>query len=201
MPIVKKSDACMRSILSVAVVIMVSALMSGCGVGYTLLKSEAKLDRLAVPMTKAQVLDQIGHPDRVLKDDGRVLIWEYSLTTRNQWWHELSYCPVSILVGGCLFYPITNVLSDQRQQPQHVVLIDNELCAWGVPTAIVKRRRACVAAGAPPGGGGSWARPEPVVSGKGPIDRHMIDRYRTMAVMLFDGYCHHPDAGPRCAHG
>ena len=57
----------MRSILSVTVMIMVWALTSGCGVGYTLIKSEAKLDRLAVPMTKAQVLDHIGHPDRVLK--------------------------------------------------------------------------------------------------------------------------------------
>ena len=53
--------------------VLVSALLSGCGVGYTIMKSEAKLDRLAVPMTKAQVLDEIGRPDRVLRDDGRML--------------------------------------------------------------------------------------------------------------------------------
>ena len=80
----------MRSILSGAIILLVWTLMSGCGVGIALIKSEAKLDRLAVPMTKAQVLDHIGHPDRVLKDDGRVLVWEYSLTTRKQWWYELA---------------------------------------------------------------------------------------------------------------
>lgn len=189
----------MRSILSVAIILLVWTLMSGCGVGYALIKSEAKLDRLAVPMTKAQVLDHIGHPDRVLKDDGRVLVWEYSLTTRKQWWYELAYCPLSMWVGGCLVYPITNFLSDQREQPQHVVLIDNELCAWGVPTAIAQRRRACVAVGAPSGGGGSWARPEPVVSGRGPIDRDTIGRYQTMAVMLFDDAAGAQGTGSRVA--
>jgi hypothetical protein len=189
----------MQSILNGAIVLAMWTLLSGCGVGYTLIKSEAKLDRLAVPMTKAQVLDHIGHPDRVLKDDGRVLIWEYSLTTRNQWRQELAYCPFSILVGGCLLYPVTNFLSDQREQPQHVVLIDNELCAWGVPTAIAQRRRACVAVGAPAGGGGSWARPEPVVSGRGPIDRDTIGRYQTMAVMLFDDAAGAQGTGSRVA--
>ena len=188
-----------RSILNVTVMIVMWAVMSGCGVGYALIKSEAKLDRLAVPMTKWQVLDHIGHPDRVLKDDGRVLIWEYSLTTRKQWRYELAYCPLSMWVGGCLFYPITNFLSDQREQPQHVVLIDNELCAWGVPTAIAQRRRSCVAVGVPAGEGGSWARPEPVVSARGPIDRDMIGRYRTMAVMLFDDAAGAQGTGSRVA--
>ncbi|MBM4126659.1 MAG: PDZ domain-containing protein [Nitrospira sp.] len=188
-----------RSLLSVTVMSMMWVLISGCGLGYTILKSEAKLDRLAVPMTKAQVLDHIGHPDRVLKDDGRVLVWEYSLTTRKQWWYELAYCPLSMVIGGCLFYPITNILSDQREQPQHVVLIDNELCAWGVPTAIAKRQRACAVVGAPSGGGGSWARPEPVVSGRGPIDRDTIGRYQTMAVMLFDDAAGAPGTGSRVA--
>jgi PDZ domain/Curli production assembly/transport component CsgG len=199
MPTVERYGARMQSILSGALLLLVWTLMSGCGVGYALIKSEAKLDRLAVPMTKAQVLDHIGHPDRVLKDDGRVLVWEYSLTTRKQWWYELAYCPLSMWVGGCLVYPITNFLSEQREQPQHVVLIDNELCAWGVPTAIAQRRRACVAVGAPSGGGGSWARPEPVVSGRGPIDRDTIGRYRTMAVMLFDDAAGAQGTGSRVA--
>ncbi|HWV45596.1 MAG TPA: hypothetical protein VN039_06190, partial [Nitrospira sp.] len=79
---------------------MVSALLSGCGVGYTIVKSEAKLDRLSVPMTKAQVLQEIGRPDRIIRDDGRMLVWEYSLTSRKQWLYEIAYCPISILFGG-----------------------------------------------------------------------------------------------------
>lgn len=64
--------------------LILAALSSGCGVGYTIIKSEAKLDRLSVPMTKAQVVEEIGRPDRVLRDDGRMLVWEYSLTARTQ---------------------------------------------------------------------------------------------------------------------
>jgi len=43
-------------------------LSSGCGVAYTIVKSESKLDTLVVPMTKSQVVDEIGRPDRVLRD-------------------------------------------------------------------------------------------------------------------------------------
>ena len=68
-----------------AVVLMLSALLSGCGVAYTIVKSESKLDKLSVPMTKAEVVEEIGGPDRVLRDDGRMLVWEYSLTARRQW--------------------------------------------------------------------------------------------------------------------
>jgi hypothetical protein len=165
---------------------MVSALFPGCGVGYTIIKSEAKLDRLAVPITKAQVLDEIGHPDRVLRDNGRMLVWEYSLTARKQWLYELGYCPISVCIGGCIIYPFTNIASDQREYPQHVVLINDELCAWGSTAAILQRRRACATVGMPPMQDGRAAGSEPVVSGDGPINRETFDRYQTMAVMLFE---------------
>ncbi len=160
---------------------------SGCGVLYTAVKSESKLDRLAVPMTKAEVIDQIGRPDRVLRDDGRLLVWEYSLTARKQWLYELALCPVSIWIGGCIFYPFTNVATEhQREYPYHVVLVNDELCAWGAPSAILQRRRACASSGiAALGSGGMLGRPEPVVTGVGPINRDTIDRYRTMAVLPF----------------
>jgi len=64
-----------RFILTLVIVGLASTL-SACGVVYTIVKSESKLDRLAVPMTKAEVIDQIGRPDRVLRDDGRLLVWE-----------------------------------------------------------------------------------------------------------------------------
>ena len=161
---------------------------SGCGVLYTVVKSESKLDRLAVPMTKAEVIDQIGRPDRVLRDDGRLLVWEYSLTARKQWLYELALCPISIWVGGCIFYPFTNIAAEhQREYPHHIVLVNDELCAWGVPSAILQRRRACASFGtAAIGSGGMRGHPEPVVTGVGPINRDTIDRYRTLAVMLFE---------------
>lgn len=189
-----------RVVLKVAITVIVSALFYGCGVGYTIIKSEAKLDRLAVPMTKAQVLDEIGRPDRVLRDDGRMLVWEYSLTTRNQWLYELGFCPISVWFGGCIIYPFTNVaMEQQREYPHHVVLVNNELCAWGHPVAILQRRRACTMLGASSFANGVVAGPEPVVSGNGPINRETIDRYRTMAVMLFEDAAGVPGTGSRVA--
>ena len=160
---------------------------SGCGVLYTVVKSESKLDKLAVPMTKAQVVGEIGRPDRVLRDDGRLLVWEYSLTARKQWLYELGLCPISIWIGGCIIYPFTNIaMEHQREYPYHVVLVNDELCAWGTPAAILQRRRACASSStAALGSGGMLGRPEPVVTGVGPINRDTIDRYRTMAVMPF----------------
>jgi hypothetical protein len=169
------------------------AVMAGCGVGYTIAKSEARLDRLAIPMTKAQIIEQIGHPDRVVRDDGRMVVWEYSLTARKQWLYELGYCPISMWIGGCWLYPFTNLWSDQREYPHHVVLIDSELCAWGQPSAIMQRRRACAASG------GVGSMREPVVSGKGPIDRDTIGQYGTMAVMLFEDAPGAPGTGSRVA--
>lgn len=168
-------------------------MMTGCGVGYTVFKSEAKLDRLTVPMTKPQVLERIGHPDRVFRDDGRMVIWEYSLTARRQWLYELGYCPLSMWIGGCIFYPFTNLVSDQREAPYHVVFIDNELCAWGQPSAIMQKRRACEA------GVVSERGLEPVVSGRGPINADVIERYRTMAVMPFEDAVGVPGTGSRIA--
>jgi hypothetical protein len=180
------SIQCFPFILTLVIVGLAST-FSACGVAYTIVKSESRLDRLAVPMTKAEVIDQIGRPDRVLRDDGRLLVWEYSLTARKQWLYELALCPISIWVGGCIFYPFTNIAAEhQREYPHHIVLVNDELCAWGTPSAILQRRRACALSGAAAlGSGGMLGRPEPVVTGVGPINKDTIDRYRTMAVMPF----------------
>jgi Curli production assembly/transport component CsgG/PDZ domain len=181
--------------------LLAAVLSSHCGVGYTIYKSESKLDRLAVPMTKAQVLDEIGRPDRILRDDGRMLVWEYSLTARNQWLYELGLCPISVWIGGCVIYPFTNIAMErQREYPQHVVLVNEELCTWGPPAAILQRRRSCEVAGVPHGKtDGRPGRPEPVVTGLGPINRDSIDRYLTMAVMLFEDGPNAPGSGSRVA--
>ena len=191
---------CSALILTLVIVGLASTL-SACGVAYTIVKSESKLDRLAVPMTKAEVIEQIGRPDRVLRDDGRLLVWEYSLTARKQWLYELALCPISIWVGGCIFYPFTNIAAEhQREYPYHIVLVNDELCAWGVPSAILQRRRACASSGtAALGSGGMLGHPEPVVTGVGPINRDTIDHYRTMAVMLFEDASGAQGSGSRVA--
>jgi hypothetical protein len=168
--------------------LIVPALFFGCGLAYTIVKSESKLDNLSVPMTKRQVIDEIGRPDRVLRDDGRMLVWEYSLTARRQWLYELGLCPVSVWIGGCIIYPFTNVaMEHEREYPHHVVLVNEELCAWGTPSAILQRRRACESTGMLPGRPpGAAGRPEPVVTGLGPINRDTVNRYQTMAVMLLE---------------
>ena len=168
--------------------LIVPTLFFGCGLAYTIVKSESKLDNLSVPMTKRQVIDEIGRPDRVLRDDGRMLVWEYSLTARGQWLYELGLCPVSVWIGGCIIYPFTNVaMEHEREYPHHVVLVNEELCAWGTPSAILQRRRACESTGMHPGRPpGAAGRPEPVVTGLGPINRDTVDRYQTMAVMLLE---------------
>ena len=183
------------------VLALLAGACSGCGVLYTVVKSESKLDRLVVPMTKAEVIDQVGRPDRVLRDDGHLLVWEYSLTARKQWLYELALCPLSVWVGGCIFYPFTNIVADhQREYPHHIVLVNDELCAWGTPAAILQRRRACASSGtAGLGSGGMRGRPEPVVTGVGPINRDTIDRYRTMAVMEFEDAPETEGSGSRVA--
>ena len=187
-----------RLILSLLVL---PVLLASCGVAYTIVKSESKLDKLSVPMTKAEVVEELGGPDRVLRDDGRMLVWEYSLTARRQWLYELGLCPVSIWVGGCIIYPFTNIaMEHQREYPHHVVLINEELCAWGSPVAILQRRRACETAGFQNGRmSGATGRPEPVVTGLGPINRDNIDHYKTMAVMLLEDAPGMPGSGSRVA--
>jgi hypothetical protein len=117
-----------------------------------------------------------------------MLVWEYSLTARRQWLYELGLCPVSVWIGGCIIYPFTNVaMEHEREYPHHVVLVNEELCAWGTPSAILQRRRACESTGMHPGRPpGAAGRPEPVVTGLGPINRDTVDHYQTMAVMLWE---------------
>ncbi len=182
--------------------LIIAASLSGCGVIYTVINSEAKLDRLALPMTKTQVVEEIGKPDRILRDDGRVLVWEYSLTARRQWLYELSLCPVSIWIGGCIFYPFTNSVAHyNREYPYHVVLVNDQLCAWGSPLVMLKKRKACVATdsladGSEAAGHETQGR-EPITTGSGPINSAMIDKYQTMAAMTFTDAAGAPGSGAK----
>jgi hypothetical protein len=60
--------------------------LSGCGVLLPYMYSEQKLDEhLTLSMTKEQVLKSIGKPDRVIRNDGQQIIWEYRLYPRGEW--------------------------------------------------------------------------------------------------------------------
>jgi hypothetical protein len=162
----------------------------------------SKLDQLSVPMERPQVEAAMGKPDRILRDDGRVQVWEYKLAARNQWLYELGLCPVAVLMGGCLFYPFTNTATEHhREYPYHVVLVNDRLCAWGAPLSILQKRKVCTGSGAfaehddPPMmrvGGVS-----PVVVANGPISRETVGQYQTMAVMTFADAPGVPGSGSR----
>ncbi len=188
--------------VKIAVSLIIAQSLTGCGLIYTVVNSESKLDRLSLPMTKTQVVEEIGRPDRILRDDGRVLVWEYSLTARRQWLYELSLCPVSIWIGGCIFYPFTNTVAQyNREYPYHVVLLNDQLCAWGSPLVMLKKRKACVATDSLAGSDGVSGREsqerEPVTTGSGPINSDMIDRYQTLAVMTFADAVGEPGSGAK----
>ncbi|HET7058472.1 MAG TPA: hypothetical protein VFI05_07050, partial [Nitrospiraceae bacterium] len=130
-------------------ILCLTMMFSGCAVAYTFVNSEGKLDRLSPSMSKDQVVTNIGKPDLVLRDDGRVTVWQYNLNASRQWLYELSLCPVSVFVGGCVFYPFTNwVATNQREHPVHLILINDQLCVWGPPLALLQKRKGCTGASA-----------------------------------------------------
>ncbi len=91
---------------------------SGCGVAYSYSHNE---DRLALPlsmlMTKSDVENALGKPGKVVKDNGRVLVWEYRLYSRYHWMKELVACPFTAWLGGCLFYPSIGVGDPNYPKP------------------------------------------------------------------------------------
>jgi PDZ domain-containing protein len=101
--------------------------LSGCGVLLPYMYSEQKLDEhLTLSMTKEQVLKSIGKPDRVIRNDGQQIIWEYRLYPRGEWVGYLVHCP---LFPNCYF-------PAEAASPYYVVLQDNQLCMWGPPNTV-----------------------------------------------------------------
>jgi hypothetical protein len=181
-------------------ILSVTLALSGCAVAYTLVNSEGKLDRLSPSMSKDQVVGHIGKPDLVLRDDGRVSVWQYNLNTSRQWLYELSLCPVSVFVGGCVFYPFTNwVSTNQREHPIHLILINDQLCVWGPPLALLQKRKGCTGASMITDVAPNAQNREiyPATAGYGPINSQTIDQYRSMAVMTFADAPNAPGTGAK----
>ncbi len=186
--------------LRLAGILCLTMVLSGCAVAYTFVNSEGKLDRLSPSMSKDQVVTNIGKPDLVLRDDGRVTVWQYNLNASRQWLYELSLCPVSVFVGGCVFYPFTNwVATNQREHPVHLILINDQLCVWGPPLALLQKRKGCTGASVITDVVPNAQNREiyPATAGYGPINSETIDQYRSMAVMTFADAPNAPGTGAK----
>ena len=191
---------CVGAMLRQACALFSMMILSGCAVAYTYVNSEGKLDRLSPSMSKDQVVSKIGKPDLVLRDDGRVSVWQYNLNTSRQWLYELSLCPVSVFVGGCMFYPFTNwVATHQREHPVHLILINDQLCVWGPPLALLQKRKGCTGASVITDVVPNAQTREiyPATAGYGPISSETIDQYRSMAVMTFADAPNAPGTGAK----
>lgn len=164
-----------------------SLLLHGCGPIYTAIYSETDLDKLSVPMTKAEVQKILGRPDKVVQDDERALVWQYTLYDRYTWLKELAVCPIAIVYLACIFYPYSNLATSLGSKPAwqdnyHVVFAGDQLCLWGRPSAI-QHRTQCVAPIA------QTSRPtpplKPLVLASGIITSGNIDKYKVLAVPAF----------------
>ena len=179
--------------------LLMTVIFSGCAVGYTFVNSEGKLDRLSPTMPKDEVISHIGKPD-LMRDDGRVTVWQYDLNTSWQWLYELSLCPVSVFVGGCIFYPFTNwVSTNHREHPVHLILINDQLCVWGPPLALLQKRKGCTGASVVTDHVPNAQQREiyPATAGYGPINSQSIEQYHSMAVMTFADAPNAPGSGAK----
>jgi hypothetical protein len=100
---------------------------AACGVLLPYIDDAAKLDdRLARSMPKADVLKQLGNPDRIVKENDHLTIWEYRLFPKHEWFGYLIHCP---------WHPFCYFPAEPRE-PYHVALWDEQLCLWGTPGLI-----------------------------------------------------------------
>jgi len=119
--------------------------LPGCGVVYSYVNNEDKFEKpLSMLMTKSDVEDILGKPGKVVKDNGRIVVWEYRLYSRYHWVKELFACPFTAWLGGCFFYPSIGVGDPNYPSPYFVVLQDDHLCVWG-PLEFVNTSKTCQA--------------------------------------------------------
>lgn len=104
----------------------------GCGVMYSYVHNEDRLEQpFSMLMTKTDVDAVLGDPGKVVKDNGRIQVWEYRLYSRYHWMKELVACPFTAWLGGCLLYPSIGVGDPNYPKAFYVVLYDDHLCLWG----------------------------------------------------------------------
>lgn len=113
-------------------VLMVLLVLPGCGVVYSYVHSEDKLQKpLSMLMTQSDLEATLGEPREVVRDSGQILVWEYRLYPRYHWVKELAACPFTAWLGGCFFYPAIGVGDPNYPKPFYVLLYNDRLCVWG----------------------------------------------------------------------
>jgi hypothetical protein len=106
--------------------------LPGCGVVYSYVHNVDRLDSpLSLLMTKSDLEDTLGKPEKVVRDNGHIVVWEYRLYSRHHWVKELFACPFTAWLGGCFLYPAIGVGDPNYPRPFYVVLYDDRLCVWG----------------------------------------------------------------------
>jgi hypothetical protein len=106
---------------------------------YSYEHNEDKLESpFSMLMTKSDVQDMLGEPGKVVKDNGRILVWEYRLYSKYHWMKEIVACPFTAWLGGCLFYPSIGVGDPSYPKPFYVVFHEDKLCLWGTLDMISK---------------------------------------------------------------
>ena len=112
--------------------VVIFLVLSGCGVVYSYKHTEDNIEKpFSFIMTKSDLEDELGKPEQVVRDSGRILVLEYRLYPRFHWVKELVACPFTAWLGGCLFYPAIGVGDPNYPRPYYVLLFDDRLCLWG----------------------------------------------------------------------
>jgi hypothetical protein len=120
-----------------ALIVLVAIALSGCGVLLPYFYDAQTLDeRLSVPMTRDEVLKQLGKPDKVVRDNGQQLVWEYRFYAKREWVAYLIHCPFH---PNCYF-------PAEPPAPYHVAFRNDQLCLWGTPSVVrILEWKACPA--------------------------------------------------------
>lgn len=128
-----KSGCAMRHLF---MVLLMAVSLSGCGVVLPYLHDAETLDKhLAVSMSRADVLKQLGKPYAVVLENEHQAIWEYRLYADRQWLGYLIHCP---------FFP-NCYMPAEPAVPYYVAFRNDELCLWGTPRVVrTLIRKACL---------------------------------------------------------
>lgn len=123
----------MRHLLMVLFIVVS---LSGCGVVLPYLYDAETLDKhLAVSMSRADVLKQLGRPYVVVLENEHQAIWEYRLYANREWLSYLVHCP---------FFP-NCYMPGEPPVPYYVAFRKDELCLWGTPRVVrTLMRKACI---------------------------------------------------------
>lgn len=116
-------------------VLFIVAPLSGCGVFLPYLYDAGALDdRLAVSMSRTNVVKHLGKPYAVVQKTEQRVIWEYRFYAKREWLGYLIHCP---------FDPYCYI-PGEAPEPYYVAFWNDQLCLWGSPFVVMSLvRKVC----------------------------------------------------------